>query len=367
LQKKFAKALLCGIIGYEVGLMDVKAIRGAVCAQNTVGSIEENTTRLLKEIFAANSLAIDDVIAVTFTCTKDLDAAYPAVAARKFGLTHASLMCVQEMDVVGSLPQCIRVQILASTTIAQNKISHIYLGEAKRLRSDLNPKAKGVIQIAIDGPSGSGKSTIAKMLSEKTGIIYVDTGALYRAAGLFAVRMGAGLDSEAAINSIAKNMRIEIDYIDGAQRTFLNGEDVTKAIRADKVGLAASAVGRFEYVRERVVSLIRDVASRQSVVMDGRDIATIVLPNANVKIFLTASVEVRARRRCDELAAYLGEAVDFDTIFAQIEQRDFQDMTREISPLVKVEDAHEIDATNLTKEQVVDKILAIDAIAQFLG
>ncbi|MCL2753545.1 MAG: (d)CMP kinase [Defluviitaleaceae bacterium] len=222
------------------------------------------------------------------------------------------------------------------------------------------------MQIAIDGPSGSGKSTIAKMLSQKAGIVYMDTGALYRASGLFAIRMGTNLEDEAAIKGIIDKMRLEIKYIDGEQRTFLNGEDVTNAVRADEVGLAASAVGRFEFVRERVVSFIRDTASKQSVVMDGRDIGTVVLPNADVKIFLTASVDIRTRRRCVELAALLGHDVDYDTIFAQIEQRDYQDMNRKIAPLKKADDAVEIDAAHLTKEEVVDKILEIDAVTHFL-
>ncbi|MCL2575850.1 MAG: (d)CMP kinase [Defluviitaleaceae bacterium] len=338
----------------------IRAIRGATCSQNTAEDIEKNTTELLAEIFATNNIEIDDVIAVAFTCTKDLNAAYPAVAARKFGLVHASLMCMAEMDVVGSLAYCVRVQVLANTQITQDKICHIYLGEAKKLRPDLLEKGEeNMLQIAIDGPSGSGKSTIAKRLSQHLDIVYVDTGALYRTAGLFAVRMGVDLDDEAAVSELTKDMRVEIKYLEGSQHTFLNGEDVSATIRLDEMGLAASSIGRYEAVRERIVGFSREIASKQSVIMDGRDIGTVVLPNANIKIFLTATVEARAKRRCGELAALLGEFIDYDEIFEQIEARDYQDINRIHSPLRQADDAIIVDATDLNIEQVVQKIMGI--------
>ncbi|MCL2235212.1 MAG: (d)CMP kinase, partial [Defluviitaleaceae bacterium] len=201
------------------------------------------------------------------------------------------------------------------------------------------------MQIAIDGPSASGKSTVAKALAMRLGCMYIDSGAMYRALGLYAIRAGASLDDEVVVTALVENISLEIKYIDKAQHIFLNGEDVTTAVRTADVGVAASAVARFHKLREWVVGLSRQLAQGQDVIMDGRDIGTVVFPDADVKIYLDASVGSRALRRVAELTE-LGQPADFDDISAQIASRDHQDMNRASSPLKVAEDAHVIDTSN---------------------
>jgi cytidylate kinase len=336
----------------------IKAIRGAVCAENTFEGIGDGVKRLLGEIFEANGVGIADVISVTFSCTKDLDAVYPAVFARDMGLTSASLMCLAEMDVAGSIDKCIRVQVLAVSDVVQDKIKHVYLGRAKILRPDLN-----AVQIAIDGPSGSGKSTIAKALADALalrGFIYIDSGALYRAVGLCAARLGISLDDENSIAAMADNMELDLKYLDDAQHIFLNGEDVTLALRTADAANAASSVARHALLRAKIVEFSRELARGKNIIMDGRDIGTVVFPNAPLKIYLDASVEARARRRCHELSL-LGRPADFEDIAEQIAARDKQDSTRDASPLTAADDAHKLDTTEMNIEQVLEAILKIAA------
>ncbi|MBE5909715.1 (d)CMP kinase [Pseudobutyrivibrio sp.] len=212
------------------------------------------------------------------------------------------------------------------------------------------------MNVAIDGPAGAGKSTIAKAIAKKMGYVYVDTGAMYRAMALYFLRSGIESNDEAKIAASVDDIVVSIKYEDGAQHVILNGEDVTGLIRTEEVGNMASATSVFAPVRTKLVALQQELAKTTDVIMDGRDIGTVVLPNANVKVFLTASVECRAKRRYDELVAK-GESPDFDKIAKDIEERDYRDSHREISPLKQAEDAILVDSSNMTIDEVVDTII----------
>lgn len=212
--------------------------------------------------------------------------------------------------------------------------------------------------IAVDGPAGAGKSTIAKKIAKQMGCIYVDTGAMYRAMALFMIRNGIAPQDSEGISAKCQEADITIRYENGEQVVLLNGENVNGLIRTEEVGKMASSSSKNRDVRIKLVELQRKLAESSSVIMDGRDIGTCVLPNATVKIFLTASSAVRAKRRFDELRAK-GEDCDYDTIEADIIQRDRQDMTREISPLKQAEDAILVDTSEMTIDEVVEEIIRI--------
>jgi len=212
--------------------------------------------------------------------------------------------------------------------------------------------------VAIDGPSGAGKSTIAKLLAQRLGFIYVDTGAMYRTVALYGLRAGLDLDDGNAVRGYVSRLDIVLRYIDGAQHVFLNDEDVTAEIRTAKAGAGASRVAVYAEVRARLVDMQRQMASSGGVVMDGRDIGTHVLPDAPVKIYLDASVDERARRRCVELEG-LQLSFDYDTIKGELAKRDAYDMSREISPLRQAADAVRIDTSDMMPEAAVDAICAI--------
>ena len=213
------------------------------------------------------------------------------------------------------------------------------------------------VSIAIDGPAGAGKSTIAKLVAEKLHIIYVDTGAMYRAMGLYFHRKGISPDDEAAICAACGEADVSIVYEGGAQQVLLNGENVTGCLRTEEAGKMASATSGYARVREKLVELQRKLAAAKSVVMDGRDIGTVVLPQADLKIYLTASVEARAKRRYLELT---GKNVPckIEEIARDIEQRDYQDMHRENSPLRKAEDALYLDSSEMSIREVADAIIS---------
>ncbi|MCI8275896.1 MAG: (d)CMP kinase [Lachnospiraceae bacterium] len=214
------------------------------------------------------------------------------------------------------------------------------------------------VSIAIDGPAGAGKSTIAKLVAEKLHMIYVDTGAMYRAMGLHFHRKGISPEDEAAICAACKEADISITYEDGAQQVLLNGENVTGYLRTEEAGKMASATSGYAKVREKLVELQQKLAAEKSVVMDGRDIGTVVLPRADVKIYLTASVEARARRRFLELEEK-GVPCRLEEIAADIEKRDYQDMHRENSPLKQAEDAVYLDSSEMTVKEVTDAIIDV--------
>lgn len=207
-----------------------------------------------------------------------------------------------------------------------------------------------MISVAIDGPSGAGKSSLAKRLAADLGYVYVDTGAMYRAIGLYAVRQGADLHDTDAVAALLPQVRLDIRLEDGTQHVYLNGEDVSEAIRAEEIGMAASAVSAHPPVRAFLLDTQRSLAANQNVLMDGRDIGTVVLPHATVKIFLTASAEARAQRRCKELQEK-GQPVAYETVLADIRQRDYQDTHREIAPLKQAEDAILVDTSNIDFDQ----------------
>lgn len=210
--------------------------------------------------------------------------------------------------------------------------------------------------LALDGPAGAGKSTIAKRVSAELGWGYVDTGAMFRTIGLYCLRNGIDPFDVEAVAAAIENVNVTLSYENGAQQVFLNGENVNGFIRTEEVGRAASAVGAHPPVRKKILVIERETAERQPVVMDGRDIGTVVLPNAMVKVFLTASVEVRAKRRAKDLEAQ-GKAVDMAELEAIIEDRDRRDETREDAPLRCAEDAVYIDSSEMTVDEVVQRIL----------
>ena len=209
--------------------------------------------------------------------------------------------------------------------------------------------------IAIDGPAGAGKSTIAKQLAKELSFIYVDTGAMYRSMALYFMRNGIAKEDEAAISDACKTVEVSIAYENGEQQVLLNGENVSKEIRKEEVGKMASATSVCKEVRKKLVELQQKLAADKDVIMDGRDIGTCVLPNAQVKIYLTASVETRAERRYQELQEK-GAACDLEVIKKDIADRDYQDMHREISPLKQAEDAILVDSSDMGIEEVVETI-----------
>ncbi len=213
------------------------------------------------------------------------------------------------------------------------------------------------MNIAIDGPAGAGKSTVAKLVAKKMNMIYVDTGALYRAIALYLIEHQINADDESAVGAALDDIGIVMVHEADGQHIILNDADVTGNIRTEAVGNMASKTSAYSCVREKLLSLQQNIALEQDVVMDGRDIGTTVLPKAEVKIFLTASVEVRAKRRFDELTAK-GEPCDFEKIAADIKIRDEQDRTRTLSPLVQAKDAYLLDSSALTIDEVVAKIIS---------
>ena len=206
-----------------------------------------------------------------------------------------------------------------------------------------------MVSVAIDGPAGAGKSTLARRLAADFGYIYVDTGAMFRAIGLYALRAGKDPKDNEAVNALLPNITLEFAFIEGEQHIYLNGEDVSTAIRTEEVGMAASAVGANPAVRAFLLEMQRDMARTQNILMDGRDIGTVVLPNATVKIFLTASPEARATRWKE----YQQKGIDtpYEDVLADVKQRDYQDTHRAAAPLKQADDAVLLDTSELNFEQ----------------
>lgn len=212
-----------------------------------------------------------------------------------------------------------------------------------------------MINVAIDGPAGAGKSTIAKAAAKELGFIYVDTGALYRAVAYNAVKNGV-IDDEQGIISMLDDTKVELKYVEGVQSVYLNGEDVSGFIRTPEISMGASKVSAIPQVREFLLNLQREIAKTNNVIMDGRDIATVVLPDAEVKIFLFASPKCRAERRYKELVEK-GENVSFDDVLKDVNQRDYQDSHREIAPLKPSEESIMADTSELTLQESIDLIV----------
>lgn len=207
-----------------------------------------------------------------------------------------------------------------------------------------------MVSVAIDGPAGAGKSTLARRLAAEMGYIYVDTGAMYRAIGLYALRAGKDPKDNAAVNALLPQIELRLASIEGEQHIYLKEEDVSTAIRTEAAGMAASAVGANPAVRAFLLELQRDMAKKQDVLMDGRDIGTVVFPDAELKIFMTADPAVRARRRYDELRAK-GDDVSLEEIERNVRERDRADMSRAVSPLRQAPDAVVLDNSRMSVEE----------------
>ncbi|MCR5430620.1 MAG: (d)CMP kinase [Eubacterium sp.] len=212
--------------------------------------------------------------------------------------------------------------------------------------------------IAIDGPAGAGKSTIAQIVAKDLGYIYVDTGAMYRTLALACFRDGIDTTDETAVVDKCESVEVTLGYEDGIQKVFLNGEDVSDEIRREEIGNLTSAIAVYPGVRKILVALQQDLARKNNVVMDGRDIGTAVLPNADLKVYLTASVECRAKRRYDQLLEN-GQSGDLAEIEKDIEDRDYRDMNRDVSPLKQAEDAVLVDSSDMTIDETVQKIVSL--------
>ena len=252
-------------------------------------------------------------------------------------------------------------------------VTHRFFGTFLTQESTVSPrppvsprtikKAKGdfcMLNIAIDGPVGAGKSTIADEVAARLHILHLDTGAMYRAVGLAVMDAGLDIQDEAGVTALCAAGRAHVDvrYQDGAQHTLVNGQDVTGRIRTQQAGTAASAVSRYAAVRQMLVRRQQEIAAAQPMLLDGRDICTVVLPNAPVKIYLTASAEARAQRRLRQLQEK-GESPNFEDILREVNARDHQDMTRAVDPLRQAPDAQVVDSTNMNFEQTVQAILDI--------
>ncbi|MBQ7580779.1 MAG: (d)CMP kinase [Clostridia bacterium] len=212
------------------------------------------------------------------------------------------------------------------------------------------------INIAIDGPAGAGKSTIAKRAASELGFIYVDTGALYRTVGVFAVEEGVDFDDLEKLEKLLERTDVKLKYENGVQKVYCNGEDYSGKIRTPEASLAASDISKIPMVRAFLLSLQRDIAKQNDCIMDGRDIGTVVLPDAQIKIFLTADVEKRAKRRYNELLEK-GEKVDFDDVLEDMKKRDYQDSHREVAPLKPADDSVIVDTTDIGLEESIALML----------
>ena len=324
------------------------SIRGAVTAQNSVDGISSAARRLVDKIYFKNGLTDSDVVNITFSTTNDLTAFYPARAVRESGRNVPFFSCV-EPDIVGALKNCIRVMV---TCYSDKPVYNVYLNGARSLRPDI----AGAYAIALDGPSGAGKSTVAKMVAKELDVAYLDTGALYRALGVTVLDAGVGTSDAVGVEKCLKNATVTVEYSDG-QHVLVDGDDVTGRIRTPEVSMAASAVSAIPYVREKLLGIQRSIAKKQSVILDGRDIGTVVLPKAEFKYYLTASAEIRANRRYDELIAK-GEHVTYQKVLEEVIERDKNDSTRKIAPLKKAFDAVEINSDGMTAAEVADYIIS---------
>ena len=328
----------------------MKAIRGATTVNNdNAEEIKESVKELLTEIKIQNALNLEEIVCITFSNTSDLRSFYPAKAAREAGFYSAPLFSALEPEIDGALKKCIRVMIL---TESNNQPKHVYLRGAAALRRDLT----NIINIALDGPAGSGKSTVSKLIAKKLNILCLDTGAMYRTCALKCVQSNISVTNEKAVNELISGINISVKHENGVQHTYLDGKDVSQDIRKPEISMLASTVSALECVRTKMVQLQREIAIQTSCILDGRDIGTNVLPDAPFKFFLTASPEVRAKRRFDE-NLQKGFNTSFEEVLADVIKRDEQDASRRIAPLKQADDAILIDSSKMSISEVVDFII----------
>ena len=332
----------------------MQVIRGATtilsdCKEEISCSVKQ----LLDEIFQKNSIQKTDVKCFVFSLTSDIHSYHPAKAARECGYDFAPLFACVEPDIDNGLQYCIRLMMFVENVDA-NQATHVYQKGAKVLRKDLSE----IYNIALDGPAGSGKSTVAKVLAKDYNILYLDTGAMYRACALKAIQEGVDVQDAQAVEKLLPKLNVKVEYVDGKQRMMLDGKDVSTAIRENPVSMASSHISAHQAVRVKMVEMQREIAHSMSCVIDGRDIGSAVLPDAKFKFFVTADSKVRANRRYQELLSR-GQTVDFDELHKEIIQRDKQDSEREFSPLVCAEDAVVVDTSDMDINQVVAHIKSI--------
>ena len=317
----------------------MKAIRGAVTvAADTPEEIRGAVDSLLSEIRKRNKINVEDIVCIMLSSTGDITSLYPAKAARECGFV-CPLFSSLEPPIKGSLPLCIRAMVLAETDIAVP----VYLRGAAILRRDLTER----LVIALDGPAGSGKSTAARNLARELDILCLDTGAMYRACALACREAGVAVSDEDAVCALIGKTDLRVEYRDGRQVTMLGDRDVSEEIRSPGMSQLASEVSALACVRSAMVAMQRRIASEMSCVLDGRDIGTTVFPDAELKIFMVADLEIRAGRRAAEMAAR-GEKVSLEQVMENLQERDRIDSGREASPLSKAPDALVLDNSRMT-------------------
>lgn len=328
-------------------------IRGATTVEkDSKEEISLSVKTLLDEIFQANALEKEEISGFLFSLTTDIHSYHPAKAAREAGYDFAPLFAAIEPEIDGGLERCIRLMLF--TERKDKNVKHIYQKGARILRKDISE----VFNIALDGPAGSGKSTVAKILAKDYNILYLDTGAMYRACGLKALRLGVDPKDREAVEKMLPELNVKVEYSGGAQHTILDGEDVSSAIRENAVSMAASSISAHPAVRVKMVEMQREIAKSMSCVLDGRDIGSTVLPDAKFKFYITADSKIRAMRRFKELQER-GEIVEFEKLHAEIVARDKQDSEREFSPLVCADDAVVIDTSEMDVESVVATVKSV--------
>lgn len=328
----------------------MKAIRGATTVNfDGAEQIKERVKELLESICVQNSISKDDIICIMFSNTADIRSYYPAKAARECGFSGSALYSSLEPEIDGSLALCIRVMLFVDKDI---NVKHVYLHGAANLRKDLTKK----YNIALDGPAGSGKSTVSKLIAKKLDILCLDTGAMYRACALKCYLNNVSVKDEKAVEELLSKTQITVGYKNGTQITYLDGKDVSSDIRKPEISMLSSSVAALPYVRTKMVEAQREIAKNTSCILDGRDIGTNVLPNAEFKFFLTAKPETRAKRRAAENAVK-GFSQPFEEILADIIKRDEQDRNRAVAPLAKASDAVEVDSSDMSVDEVVNFIL----------
>lgn len=329
-------------------------IRGATTIdRDCKEEISTSVKMLLDEVFSLNSLQKEEISGFLFSLTSDIHSYHPAKAARECGYDFAPLFAAVEPDIEGGLKLCIRLMLFTERS-DKKSVKHVYQKGAKVLRKDISE----IYNIALDGPAGSGKSTVAKILAKDYNILYLDTGAMYRACSLKALRMGISPKDRVAVEKMLPDLNVKVEYKDGAQHTILDGEDVSLAIRENAVSMAASDISAHSAVRIKMVEMQREIAKSMSCVLDGRDIGSTVLPDAKFKFYVTADSKIRAMRRFKELTER-GENVEFEKLHAEIVARDKQDSEREFSPLVCAKDAIVIDTSEMDVNSVVAAIKAV--------